>query len=248
MKLRGQLCRAWVITAKDMRTYYLKPPLISWGILFPTVMALVFYLRSPDDARRIVPGLVGMTVLFGATSMEAVVIAFEKRIGAMERLLIAPVATWALVLGKATSGMFFGTAMGFLVWVASLLVWGGQLKLLAVLPVLILGSWTFACMGVVISLMMREVFDAMAMANVFRFPMVFLGGVFTPLTTLPGWLRIVATFLPLSYVVDALTAVHVGADEAVFAPWLCLLAIAGFGAALYLGSVALAKRRLEDLL
>ena len=34
----AQLARAWYITVKDMRTYYLKPPVISWGILFPLVM------------------------------------------------------------------------------------------------------------------------------------------------------------------------------------------------------------------
>ncbi|NLD73678.1 MAG: ABC transporter permease, partial [Chloroflexi bacterium] len=32
-----QLARAWHIAAKDIRTYYLKPPLISWGMLFPVV-------------------------------------------------------------------------------------------------------------------------------------------------------------------------------------------------------------------
>ncbi len=76
-----QLARARFIVWKDLRTYYLKPPLISWGILFPASMILAFYLRNPNDFRGVVPGLIGLTLLFGATSMEAIVIAFEKRVG-----------------------------------------------------------------------------------------------------------------------------------------------------------------------
>ncbi len=99
----AQLARAWHITAKDVRTYYVKPPLISWGMLFPAVLILAFYLREPADIRTIAPGLIGMTVLFGATSIEAVVIAFEKRIGALERLLMAPVSIGALVIGSVAA-------------------------------------------------------------------------------------------------------------------------------------------------
>ena len=110
--MRAQLARAWHITAKDIRTYYLKPPLISWGMLLPVVLILAFYLRDPGDIRESVPGLVGMTVLFGATSVEAVAIAFEKRIGAMERLLMAPITPYALVIGKTASGTIFGLGTG----------------------------------------------------------------------------------------------------------------------------------------
>ncbi len=37
---RAQIVRAWYITLKDIRTYYLKPPLISWGILLPPSLSL----------------------------------------------------------------------------------------------------------------------------------------------------------------------------------------------------------------
>ncbi|HHX65553.1 MAG TPA: ABC transporter permease, partial [Chloroflexi bacterium] len=58
--MREQIAKAWYIARKDMRTYYLKPPLISWGMLFPAVMILAFYLRDPGDIRAAAPGLIGM--------------------------------------------------------------------------------------------------------------------------------------------------------------------------------------------
>lgn len=32
----------WNILLKDMRTYYLKPPNVSWGLMFPLVLCGLF--------------------------------------------------------------------------------------------------------------------------------------------------------------------------------------------------------------
>ncbi|HOG45339.1 MAG TPA: ABC transporter permease [Anaerolineae bacterium] len=243
-----QLGRAWHITAKDIRTYYLKPPLISWGMLLPAVFILAFYLRAPGDIRSAAPGLIGLTVLFGATSVEAVVISFEKRIGGMERLLMAPVSVPALLAGKVASGMLFGVATGALVWLGSTLAW--SLPLAAGLPLvaIALGSATFALLGVLISLVMREVFDAMTLSNLFRFPMMFLSGVFVPVAALPSALQVVAALLPLTYTVDALRHLLLGGAGASYPLWTDLLASLAFAAALYVAALELMRRRLEDLL
>ena len=244
----AQLKRAWHITVKDMRTYYLKPPLISWGMLFPVVMILAFYMRDPSDIRSIAPGLIGMTILFGATSMEAVVIAFEKRIGAMERLLLAPVSPAALVVGKGASGAIFGTVTGCLVWIISSWVWDLPLAAGGVVLTIALGSITFSLLGVLISLLVHEVFDAMTLSNFFRFPMVFLCGVFAPLATLAPPLRVVASVLPLTYTVDALRHLLLSGVGTHFSFTADLGISALFATVLYLAAVRLLCHRLEDLL
>jgi ABC-2 type transport system permease protein len=226
----------------------MKPPIISWGILFPLVMILAFYIRNPGDIRSIAPGLIGMTILFGTTSMEAVVIAFEKRIGAMERLLMAPIASSTLVLSKTASGALFGLATGCFVWLVSSVAWGLRFAWLGILVTIFLGSVTFSLLGVVISLLMREVFDAMTMSNYFRFPMVFLCGVFVPLSRMPAVLRIAASFLPLTYVVDALRHLLIAEGGAHYPLMLDLGVSALFAVALYWGAVRLARYRLEDLI
>lgn len=79
--MRDELRIIYYIIRKDMRAYYLKPPAISWGILFPAAMSLSFYLRNPAGFGELAPGLLVLTVLFSTTAMEAVVINFELRIG-----------------------------------------------------------------------------------------------------------------------------------------------------------------------
>jgi ABC-2 type transport system permease protein len=244
--MRAQLARAWHIAVKDIRTYYTKPPIISWAILFPLVMIGAFFLRDPGDIRRAAPGLVGLTVLFGATSVEAVVIAFEKRIGAMERLLMAPISIGGLLIGKTLSGALFGTVSGLLVWLVSSLVWGLPLAPAGPAAAIALGSLTFALMGVLISLLMREVFDAMTFSNFVRFPMIFLCGVFVPLSAMSGGLRIAAFLLPLTYTVDALRGQSLNAGY--FPLGVDLAASLGFAALLYVACYKLMQYRLEDLL
>jgi len=65
----------WNILAKDMRAYYLKPPNISWGIIFPLAWTGMFFIRSGsglESVLALLPGVVTISVLFGTTSMLAV--------------------------------------------------------------------------------------------------------------------------------------------------------------------------------
>jgi len=69
----------WNIIKKDINNYYLKPPNISWGIIFPLSWTLMQIIKSPDtDIIKLLPGLISMSVLFGTTSMLAVTITFER--------------------------------------------------------------------------------------------------------------------------------------------------------------------------
>ena len=70
----------WNILKKDMRNYYLKPPNISWGIIFPVAWTLMVFLKSGTslDIRVLLPGVMCLSILFGTTSMLAVTITFER--------------------------------------------------------------------------------------------------------------------------------------------------------------------------
>jgi ABC-2 type transport system permease protein len=232
----------WAITLKDLRAYYFKPPNVSWGILFPFAFALAFAIRDPQNLDQSVPGLVGLTLLFGTTSMEAIVITFERRIGALERLLLAPMRLPALLAGKLLGGMLFGLATGTVVLVGGWAVFGiGRVNWPLLVVTLILAACAFSALGAWISVAVREVFEAQTLANALRFPMIFLGGVFVPLSALPGWLRVVARALPLTYAVEALRAALEGASFA--SAGLDLGALAAFSVVLFaLAARTLARR------
>ena len=99
----------WNILKKDIKNYYLKPPNISWGIIFPISWTLMQFIRTPSaqgiDIRALLPGLMAMSILFGTTSMLAVTITFERRGRSFDRLLSAPISLTTLVLAKISGAI-----------------------------------------------------------------------------------------------------------------------------------------------
>ena len=237
--LRGLLYIGW----KDLRAYYLKPPNISWGILLPFAFVLAFAMRNPSDLRGLVPGLLGLTLLFGTTSMEAIVITFERRIGAFERLLLAPVRLPALLIGKMLGGMIFGLTVTVVVLAIALIAFGVDLvNWLLLTLTLLLSAAAFAALGAFVSVTVKEVFEAQTLANFIRFPMIFLGGVFVPVATMPPALQIVARFVPLTYCVEALRAAL--GQHTMIRPGVDLLALLAFTVGLFLATARILTRRL----
>jgi len=213
--LADDLRALWAIMCKDLRAYYFKPPNVSWGILFPLAFVLAFAIRDPSSLETMVPGLLALTLLFGASSMEAIVITFERRIGALERLLLAPVRLPALLAGKILGGVVFGLVTALVVLVLALAVFGlGSVNWLLLVLAMILSAAVFSTMGALVSVAVKEVFEAQTLANLFRFPLMFLGGVFVPVASLPPGLQVVARLLPLTYAVEALDGAMTGGSWA----------------------------------
>jgi ABC-2 type transport system permease protein len=62
-----------------------------------------------------------------------------------------------------------------------------------------------------IAVSVSEIFEAQTFSNFFRFPMIFLCGLFFPVAALPAFLRPLSYLLPLTYGVDILHgAMHRG--------------------------------------
>ena len=240
---RDDLRGLFYIALKDLRAYYLKPPNISWGVLFPGALILAFAIRTPGDLRALAPGLVAMTALFSATSMEAIVITFERRIGALERLLLAPITLPAMLAGKVLGGVLFGLTVSTVVLIGVIAGFGlAAWRLIPALIAVLLATVAFSALGALVSVAVREVFEAQTLANFLRFPMIFLCGVFVPLQRLPVALQVLARALPLTYAVEAL-------EDALLRPsWPSAtdqMALVGFAALFFVLAVAILRRRLD---
>ena len=238
--LRGM----FYIALKDMKAYYFKPPNISWGILFPFAFVLAFAIRNPVDVRSLIPGLLALTILFSTSSMEATVIVFERRIGSLERLLLAPLRLPALLAGKLLGGMTFGLTVTLVVLVVSLAIFGAAgTNWLMLFLALLLSATAFSGLGAFVSVAVREVFEAQTLANFIRFPMMFLGGVFVPLASMPAWLQVIARLLPLTYSVEALRVALSGGSSVIAA--IDLGALAAFSLIFFILAVTTLARRIE---
>lgn len=207
MTIMDELEGILAILEKDLRAYYFKPPNISWGILFPIVLALSFSLRNPEGLGELAPGLIAMTALFGTTSMEAIVITFEKRVGALERLQLAPITDVSIIIGKVLGGTVFGLIISLVMTILVTLFIGAVITNLPVFTsTLLLTLVVHSALGALVAVSVKEVFEAQTLSNYFRFPMIFLCGIFLPLERMPIALQYLARTLPLTYSVEALRA------------------------------------------
>jgi len=59
-------------------------------------------------------------------------------------------------------------------------------------------------LGLFIAVSVSEVFEAQTFSNFFRFPMIFLCGLFFPITQLPVFIRPLSYLLPVTYGADLL--------------------------------------------
>jgi len=220
----SQLRRVLAISRKDIESYYGKPPLITWGLMLPAVLMISVYVKDPGGSSQIAPGIIAMTLLFGNTSMAAIVITFEKRAGAFQRLLLAPLSMSTIILGKAASASLYGMATALVLTAGIQLAFGMPMAHPPLfLAGLILGAGCFSLLGLTAAVMVREVFEAMTLMNFFRFPVLFISGIFMPLTLMPAWLKPLALLSPLTYIVELL---HWGiSGQSYFlSPWIPLLA------------------------
>jgi ABC-2 type transport system permease protein len=175
--------------------------------------------------------------------MEAIVITFERRIGALERLLLAPMRLPALLFGKLLGGMIFGLATaGVTLGIAALVFGLGTVRWVLLAGALILSAAAFSAMGILVSVSVKEVFEAQTLANALRFPMIFLGGVFVPVTSLPDPLGAVARLLPVTYGVEALRFA-LGGGGSLGRSLIDLVVLAAFTGALFVLSTGVLARR-----
>lgn len=227
----------WNILMKDIRNYYLKPPNISWGIIFPFAWMLMFFLKTqtPVETINILPGIVAMSILFGTTSMLSVTITFERRSRSFDRLLLAPINLVWLMLAKSFGAILFGIVNAFVPFIIACFVadlshidWG--IVLIGVVFIAITSTF----LGLFIAVSVSEVFEAQTFSNFFRFPMVFLCGLFIPISQLPIFLRPLSYAMPLTYGADLLkTAIQQSGNFSFVLNFIILLA---FSMLLFLAS------------
>ena len=191
----------WSILVKDFRAYYLKPPNISWGLIFPLAWAGMFFVRSGaglDSVPSLLPGVIAVSVLFGTTSLLAVTVTFEKKGRSFERLLLAPISLELLMLAKTSGAILFGVANAFVpVAMAAFFMDLSGVNWLTLVPAVVLIAISSTFLGLFIAVSVKEVFEAQTFSNFFRFPMLFLCGLFFPVEQLPVWLKPLSYALPL---------------------------------------------------
>lgn len=189
-------------------------------------------------------GSICMSIMMAA-SFESLYSAFSRMHvqKTWDALLNAPLTLDDVILAEmlwaATKAMFSGIAILGVIFMLGI---GLHPHTMLVLPVLFLIGMTFASLGLVINALARGYDFFTYYFTLVLTPMVFLSGVYYPITQLPGWLQAISGLLPLSAAVNLVRPLILGGWPS--APVIDIIILLAYCAVGFYGATVLTRRRL----
>lgn len=226
MSIFEQLKRAWVITRKDLSIYYLKGPVVVFGLLLPAFLFIAFAVGRQLSMSFLIPGLLAMGLFFTSSAISPIIAPWETRMRTFERLVSAPIALWAIILGDIIASFLFGIFISGFILLMGIILLGLNIVNLYLIIGTLLAAFCFSSLGLLISAPPTDnPSNIMMLSNLIKFPLIFISGIFIPVTRMGGF-SIIAYFSPLTYYTDL--SRYAIQKTGYFTPAIDLLALLGF--------------------
>jgi len=169
-------------------------------------MAVPGVAPGVDYLKFLVPGIIGMTLLFSST-MQGLSVLWDREFGFLKEIMVAPVSRLSIVLGRLAGGVTTSLIQALLILAISIVLGfrvRGWTDLVVALAFMLLISFTFIGLGLIFASRMRDIQGFGLVMNFIIFPLFFLSGAFYPLSNLPWFVRSLSYVDPLTYGIDGL--------------------------------------------
>ncbi|GAB4541507.1 MAG: ABC transporter permease [Anaerolineales bacterium] len=165
------------------------------------VRTQVLYNPDLDSAYFNIPGVIGMILSFITSILTATTIVRERERGTIEQLIVTPIRSWELIVGKLLPYVI----LGFIETAEVLLIghwwFGVPVRGSGALIIFTAGLFLMSSLGIglLASTLANTQQEAMMTVMMFNLPMIFLSGFFFPIAAMPKFLQIVSYAIPLRY-------------------------------------------------
>lgn len=181
--------------------------------------ALLAKTGSGNYMHFLVPGMIGMAILFGAM-LAALSTVYDKESGVMRMLVVAPIAHYWIVLAKIAGAALVATIQAVLLIALLVLLGllGNSVSVGWLAVALFATALACAALGMLVAAWTRTLENYAVMMNFVIFPVFFLSGSLYPVGHLPEVLRIIASINPYTYGVDLFKHAVLGGRLPPFGP------------------------------
>lgn len=183
---------------------WLVQPLLFLFVLGSGLQSLSAASTGGVDLKTFIfPGVVCVAVLFTAM-VSAGSLVWDRELGFLQEMLIAPVSRTSIILGKCLGGATIAASQGVIVLALAGLVdipYDPGL-LLGALGLTLLLAFTVTAFGVLVAVTIKQAQSFTWVMQLVVFPMFFLSGALYPIAGLPAWLEVLNRVNPLTYAVD----------------------------------------------
>jgi ABC-2 type transport system permease protein len=167
----------------------------------------VHYARGTSYLEFLAPGVIIQTIAMGSLFSGGMTLLFEKELGVLNQLLVAPVSKTAIILGKILSAVTQSMTSGVMSIVIAFLLGAkintGLAGMFFMVILMFLVSFCFIGLGVAMTSYIRDQQAWMMLMQLIVMPLWIVSGTFFPMESLPWWLRPLATISPLTYATNA---------------------------------------------
>ena len=205
----------WTLITREVGRFFsvyrqtVLPGLISSGLYILvfgfTLERRIAEINGVPYTLFILPGLLMMNTLMNATSNTSSSMLQMKLLQQLPDILTAPLSAMEISLAYIIGGTVRGTVNGVLVMLLGVVLIDMPVhQPLATIGFIVMVSWAFASMGLVLG-QLSDSWDQLAMMqNFFLTPLSFLGGVFYSVNMLPDWAQTLSFFNPIYYMINGI--------------------------------------------
>ncbi len=166
----------------------------------------------------IFPGVLCFAVTFSGM-LSAASLVWDRELGFLRELTIAPVSRASILLGKCLGGAIIASSQGVILLALAGLVGVpyDPVLILGVLGLLMLLAVTVTSFGLLVAVQIKQAQTFTSIMQLFVIPMVFVSGALYPVSGLPTWLGVLNRIDPLTYAVDPMRRLvfdHLNISEA----------------------------------
>ncbi len=229
------------------------PEVLIFALIQPVIFVLLFRyvfggaIATPGESyvNYLMPGIFAQTVAFGAVA-SGIGLAEDLRRGIIDRFRSLPMARSAVLVGRTVSDLVRNAAVVAVMFGVGILVGfrptGSVVATLVAFALLVLTSFAFSWIGVVIALSMKTVEAVQSAGFIWLFPLTFASSAFVPTDSMPGWLQAFAENQPFTIVVNAIRALFLDMPVGNLV-WLTILWMGGILAVMIPLATRLYRRR-----
>jgi len=180
---------------------------ILYFLVFGTVLgSRIGDMQGVDYMTFVVPGLVMLAIVTSAYANTSFMFFSSKFFArSIDEILVSPTPPWLLIGGFVAGGVVRGVLVGTLVFIVSVFFTGLHLAVHNVLIILgfaILTALVFALAGLVNGIYAKSIDGINLVPTFVLTPLVYLGGIFYSVHTLPDWWQAITYANPLFYLIN----------------------------------------------
>ncbi|MFX1365801.1 MAG: ABC transporter permease [Promethearchaeota archaeon] len=241
---KTQIKRSFIITKKDLRIYYNKPPVLIQGIFFPIILFFAFTIGRTISPIYLISGIIAMVLFLTSTSLGPIIFPWETIRGTFERLTTCPVSIKTILIGSIWSSFIYGLLFSSIPLVLGVIFLSSGLVInyFLIITGMILASLVFSSFSLIISSPpTRNPGNTMILQILIKFPLLFISPLFMPINSIAT-----AVISPITYCLDVL---NIGLGEVSafgsFGLLIDILVLLGFGFGFLFVAFAIHQKTLE---